>query len=399
MDAQSQQKTRSIAILGATGTIGANTLDVVKRHPDRFSVELVTANRSALELAEIAKKVGAKHAIVADPTFYDELRNALAGTKIRADCGLDAISDAIEPPIELVVAAIVGTAGLSSAYRAVEKGMSLALANKECLVAAGDLFNAGIRKFGGELLTLDSEHNAIFQVLGHSGDRNIDAITLTASGGPFRTWSLAEMADVDADRAVKHPQWSMGPKISVDSATMMNKGLELIEARVLFGDVCQDFRVCVHPQSIVHGFVSYRDGSVIAQMSPPDMRIPIAVALGWPDRIESGGGTLSLPEIAQLTFEDPDYERFPALALAKNAMETGQEACLVLNAANEIAVDGFLNGQIGFLTIAQIVEETLDRLIGRSRNQPMTTIDDVLAFDERARQTASDILHHAHLAR
>lgn len=381
---------RRLAILGATGTIGRNTIDVVTRFPDKFAVEVVTANRSAAALAELAQLAGAKRAIVADDDAYGELKDYLAGSGIVAEAGGDAMRGAVDDPVDTVMAAIVGTAGLETAHAAVAAGKTLALANKECLVAAAPVFQAAAQRSGSTIIPIDSEHSAIFQALARAEADMIDTITLTASGGPFRTWTLAQMEVVTPEVAVRHPNWSMGAKISVDSATLMNKGLELIEAAALFPFAADRLEVVVHPQSIIHGLVTYRDGSMIAQMGAPDMRIPIAVGLAWPNRIALPAARLKLADIARLDFEKPDRERFPALRLAENALAAGPFACLALNAANEVAVDHFLAGRLPFLKITNIAADVLDRAAGQPGNDPLASIDAVIAADRDVRRLARD---------
>ncbi|MFN3371885.1 MAG: 1-deoxy-D-xylulose-5-phosphate reductoisomerase [Sphingomonadaceae bacterium] len=348
---------RRITLLGATGSVGASTLDLVARAPDRFEVEAVAAGRDWARLAEVARSCGAKLAVVADDAALAPLREALAGSGIEAAAGAAALVEAAHRPADLVVAAIVGAAGLPPTLAALEAGTPVALANKEALVCAGPLMTAAAARTGARLLPVDSEHNAIFQVL-EARDR-VRKITLTASGGPFRTWTLEAMAAVTPAEAVKHPTWSMGAKISVDSATLMNKGLELIEAFHLFAVRPDQLDVLVHPQSLVHGLVEYVDGSVLAQLGPADMRVPIAHALAWPERMATPVQRLDLAAIGRLDFEAPDRVRFPALALAEAALAAGGCRPCILNAANEVAVAAFLEGRIGFLDIASVVESTL----------------------------------------
>jgi 1-deoxy-D-xylulose-5-phosphate reductoisomerase len=382
------ERVRGIAILGATGTIGQATADVISRHSDRFRVEVVTANRDAEGLAHMARRLGAKRAIVADPDSLAALREGLAGTAILAEAGADALDAASDGPVDLVMAGIVGIAGLSPTLAALRRGVPVALANKECLVAAGALVQETARRSGATILPVDSEHSAIAQAIGGEGWDAVARITLTASGGPFRRWSREEMAQARPEQAVAHPQWRMGAKISVDSATMMNKGLELIEAAYLFPIDQDAIDVVVHPQSIVHGLVAYRDGSVIAQLGNPDMRSPIAYALGWPSRIAVDVKPLSLIELSRLDFEPPDLQRFPALQLARDALRAGAVATATLNAANEEAVAAFLDGRIGFLDIATIVEECLGEA-GAMGHEAPDALDAVLALDADARKVAA----------
>ena len=377
---------RSLTVLGATGSIGASTLDLVGRAPERFRVEALTANSSAEELAKAARAVGAKLAVVADPAAYGALKQALSGSGIEAAAGAEAVVEAAERPSDFVMSAIVGAAGLAPTLTAVRRGAVIGLANKETLVCAGALFKDEVRKAGATLLPVDSEHNAIFQVLDRERPEGVEKISLTASGGPFRSWQRSDMAGVTPEQAVAHPNWSMGAKISVDSATMMNKGLEVIEAAYLFDQPREKIEVLVHPQSVVHSMVAYVDGSVLAQLGAPDMRTPIAYSLAWPARMQAPVERLDLGRIGQLTFEAPDEVRFPALRLAREALATGAGAPSVLNAANEIAVAAFLNRELGFLAIAEVVESTLERLAGRG----IPDLESVLALDHDARRLAQE---------
>lgn len=379
---------RTVSILGATGSVGTSTLDLVERYPDRFEVIALTAARNVEALADAARRTSAKLAVIDDPSLLGELRSRLAGTDCRAETGRDALTEAASGDAELVVAAIVGCAGLEPAMAAVEAGKTLALANKEALVTAGDLMTGAAARSGSVILPVDSEHNAIFQCLAGNDCKQVSKLILTASGGPFRTKSVQEMASMDARAAVAHPNWSMGAKISVDSATMMNKGLELIEAHHLFGCPSRQIDILVHPQSVVHSMVEFIDGSVIAQLGSPDMRIPIAFALSYPERIETGVERLNLSKVATLTFEDPDPERFPALSLARSALEEGGGAPIVLNAANEEAVTAFLGGRIGFLDIARTVEQAMART---SAFAPRS-IDDVIDIDRSTRALAQHLM-------
>ncbi len=378
---------RTLSILGATGSIGSSTLDLVERHPDRFEVVALTASRRVAELAEAARRTGAQLAVIDDAALLPELEHRLAGTGCRAATGRDALLQAATSA-DLIMAAIVGCAGLEPVMAAVEAGKTVALANKEALVTAGALMIDSAARNGATILPVDSEHNAIFQCLGDSSSKEIARLILTASGGPFRTRSLAEMRAMTPDQAVAHPNWTMGAKISVDSATMMNKGLELIEAHHLFALPSDRIDILVHPQSVIHSMVEYIDGSVLAQLGSPDMRIPIAHALAWPVRIESGAAKLDLTRIATLTFEAPDPDRFPALRLARAALEAGGAAPTVLNAANEIAVAAFLDRRIGFGDIASLVERTLERTDARAPR----SIAEVIDIDERARHTARQLM-------
>jgi 1-deoxy-D-xylulose-5-phosphate reductoisomerase len=377
---------RHITILGSTGSIGCNTIDLISRDPDAFAVEALTANVNVAVLAEQAKSVKARLAVVADDSRYADLKDALSGTGIEVAAGEQAVVEAADRPADWVMAGIVGAAGLLPTLTAVRRGAVIALANKECLVCAGALVLAEIERSGATLLPVDSEHNAIFQVFDFDQRDAVEKIILTASGGPFWQTPLETMARATPAQAVAHPNWDMGAKISVDSATMMNKGLELIEAYHLF-DMPEDrIDVLVHPQSIIHSLVAYVDGSVLAQLGSPDMRTPIAYALGWPKRIEAPSPRLDLAAVGMLKFESPDAERFPSLDLARQALRDGGMAPTILNAANEVAVAAFLHQKIGFLDIARTVAETLARM----PTLPMTSLDDVLSADIEARRLAAE---------
>jgi len=380
--------TRRIAILGSTGSVGTQTIDLIERNRDAYEVEALTANGNVALLARQARALNAKFAVVADPRKYTALKEALAGTRTEVAAGPEALIAAAERPSEWVMAAIVGAAGLAPTLAAVKRGVTVALANKECLVCAGDLMMREVAERKATLLPVDSEHSAIFQVFDFAQKDKVEKVILTASGGPFRDIERGQMARVTPEQAVAHPNWDMGAKISVDSATMMNKGLELIEAHHLFGLADDRLDILVHPQSIIHSMVAYVDGSVLAQLGTPDMRTPIAYALGWPRRIAAPSARLNLAEIGQLTFQPPDPERFPAIRLARCALQSGGAMPTILNAANEIAVHGFLARRIGFLDIARIVEDTLERCPAR----PFTNLDDVRRIDESARAMASELM-------
>ncbi|HKC02722.1 MAG TPA: 1-deoxy-D-xylulose-5-phosphate reductoisomerase [Sphingomicrobium sp.] len=374
--------TRKIAILGATGSVGKSTLDLVERNPERFEVVAVTAATNAAALADIARRTGAKLAVVADEARLPELQAGLAGSGCRAAAGQEALVEAAAGEAELVIAAIVGCAGLGPVMAAVEAGRTVALANKEALVTAGALMTKAAAASGATLLPVDSEHNAIFQCIACSRSEDVSKIILTASGGPFRTATAEAIAAATPAQAVAHPNWSMGAKISVDSATLMNKGLELIEAHYLFGLTPDRIDIVIHPQSVIHSLVEFVDGSVLAQLGSPDMRIPIAYALAWPERMPTPAQRLDLLAIARLDFEAPDVERFPALKLAREALEAGGSAPIVLNAANEAAVASFLAGDIAFPEIARLVARALD-----SNDLPGPhTITDVLEIDRTTRR-------------
>lgn len=383
---------RTVTILGATGSVGRATLDLIERAPDgAFEVVALTANSQAEDLAQLAIRTQARFCAVADPEAGQALAAALKGTTIRNAAGPDAVCEAARMSADWVMAAIVGAAGLPPTLEAVRRGAAVAFANKEALVCAGDLFMTAAREAGARLLPVDSEHNAIFQAFDEQQRAGIRQIILTASGGPFRDWSLEQMGQASPAQAVAHPTWSMGAKISVDSATMMNKGLEIIEACHLFGLAQTEVDVLVHPDSIVHGLVEYVDGGMLAQLGMPDMRTPIAHALAWPDRLETPVERLDLAKLSQLTFEAPDPVRFPALGLARAAFDAGRGAPAIFNAANEVAVAAFLNGQIGFLDIAACVSDSLERgeADGVASVQP-SDFEAVLDVDRQARRLAMD---------
>ena len=383
---------RSISILGATGSIGASTVDLIKRNHDRYRVETVAAGRNAAALAKVAREVGAKLAVVSDETAYAELKDALGGSGIEAAAGETALVEGATRPADWVMASIAGAIGLRPTLAAIEAGMTVALANKECLVCAGGLFMRRARATGATVLPVDSEHNAIFQALTAGPREGVKRIILTASGGPFRTWSLDEIRAATVEQALKHPNWAMGPKVTIDSASLMNKGLELIEAHHLFGLPIAQIDVLVHPQSVIHGMVEYRDGSVVAQLGAPDMRIPIAHCLAWPERIEGPANRLDLAAVRQLTFEDPDLVRFPALRLAREAIATGGAAPTVLNAADEVAVAEFLAGRIPFPAIPALVEATLEAAARKGLTEEPDSIEAALAVDHDSRQLARGLL-------
>ncbi len=383
---------QSVTLLGATGSIGANTIDLIKHRPERFRVEAVSANRNVGELARLARDVGARFAAIADPNSYRELKNALAGSGIEVGGGQAALIEAAERPAQLVMAAISGSIGLKPTLAAVARGATILLANKECLVCAGGMFMRAVAAAGARVLPVDSEHNAIFQALSAGRREDVRRVILTASGGPFRTWSTEAMRAATPEQALQHPNWSMGKKISIDSATLMNKGLELIEAHHLFALKPAELDVLVHPQSIVHGLVEYRDGSMVAQLGAPDMRTPIAHCLAWPDRIDGLAPRLDLAQIANLSFEMPDMTRFPALGLARRALEAGGAAPTILNAANEMAVAAFVAKKIGFTAIAALVGATLDAAGRRGvKNEPQD-VEEALAVDHIARSLSHDLL-------
>lgn len=385
---QKRPAQRSVTILGSTGSVGCNTLDLIERNPERYNVLALAANRNVEALAEQSRRIRPQFAAIGEASLYGRLKEALADTNVAVGAGRSAVREAAEMGADWVMAAIVGAAGLEPTLAAVKRGAVVALANKECLVCAGELVLGEVRASGATLLPVDSEHNAIFQVFDFERSEAVERLILTASGGPFRTFSREQMARVTAQQACAHPNWSMGAKISVDSATMMNKGLETIEAFHLFPVRADQIEVVIHPQSVVHSLVAYVDGSVLAQLGSPDMRTPIAYTLGWPDRISAPAPRLDLAGLGQLTFEKPDLERFPALRLARAALETGGGTPTILNAANEEAVAGFLAGRIGFLDIAETVERTLEAVPdGR-----LASLEDVVALDDAARRAAHEAI-------
>ncbi len=380
--------TRKVSIFGATGSVGMSTLDLIQREPRAFDVIALTAHSDVDGLAKLARQCSARIAVIGDAARYDALKSALAGSGVEAAAGEAALVEAAQAGADWTMAAIVGCAGLRPTMAALKAGGTVALANKESLVSAGALMMDAAAHSGASLLPVDSEHNAIFQCLAGSRLDDVARIILTASGGPFRTRSREEMRDITPAQAVAHPNWSMGAKISVDSATMMNKGLELIEAAHLFPVGLDRIEILVHPQSIIHSMVEYRDRSTLAQLGSPDMRIPIASALAWPDRMETPCQPLNLAQAGRLDFEAPDDVRFPALRLARQVAEQGGLAPAILNAANEVAVAAFLNKAIGFLDIAMIVEDVLNRY---SAPEP-SGIDDVLEADAQARRMAGQVM-------
>lgn len=379
---------RRIAILGATGSIGQSTLDLVERSPERFEVVALTAQTNVDALAAAARRTGAKLAVIAEEGHLADLKHKLEGSGCAAAAGACALAEAASGEADWVMAAIVGCAGLVPTMAAIEAGKTVALANKEALVTAGRLMTSAAERSGAVLLPVDSEHNAIFQCLAGSRREDVSRLVLTASGGPFRLSSLDEMREATPAQAVAHPKWSMGAKISVDSATLMNKGLELIEAHHLFGLASSRIDIVVHPQSVVHSLVEFVDGSLLAQLGTADMRIPIAHTLAWPERMETPAERLSLIDIGRLDFESPDPERFPALRLAREVLESGGGAAIVLNAANEIAVEAFLSERIGFCDIVGIAEQALSEIdVGTP-----VSVDEVVALDKNTRERAAAMI-------
>ena len=391
---------RRVTILGSTGSIGTATLDVIRfsrAHygPHAFPLQALTAQKNVALLAAQARELRPKVAVIGDASRKRELADELTGTGVEVLAGTEAVIEAAQRPSEMVVSAIVGAAGLAPTLEAAKRGAIVALANKECVVAAGEVFRRAAADSRGVLIPVDSEHSAAFQLLDFAQSQAIEKITLTASGGPFRTWSAERMAAVTPEQAIRHPNWSMGAKISVDSATLMNKGLELIEAHVLFGIAPEKLDIVVHAQSVVHCLVSYTDGSVLAHLSAPDMKTPIAHALGWPNRISAPARALNIADLGQLTFERPDYVRFPCLGLARKCLEYGGNSPTILNAANEIAVEQFLNHKVAFLGIAKIVEQTLSAFELLNNGYTPATLDDVLELDAAARAKAREFTRQA----
>ena len=383
---------RAVTVLGATGSIGDSTMDLLRAAPERYRIEALTANTNVAALAKLAIEFDARFAAIADPALLEDLRAALAGTGTECGAGDSAIVEAAARPADWVMAAVSGAAGLKPALAAVDRGATVALANKECLVCAGDFFMERAAKAGACILPADSEHNALFQALGSGNRDELVRVIITASGGPFRTWSSADIEQATLAQALKHPNWSMGQKITIDSASMMNKGLEVIEASYLFALTPDEIDVLVHPQSIIHGMVEFSDRSVVAQLGAPDMRTPIAHCLGWPDRIVGPAARLDLAKIGQLTFEAPDLARFPGLGLAYDALRAGGGASTVYNAANEVAVAAFISGRIKFGAIARLVEATMNAWVRSGNLAPLTSADDAIAIDHTARNKAATLL-------
>jgi len=381
----SPHQVRSVTVLGSTGSVGTQTVQLLAGAPQQFRVRALVAGRNATLLAEQAIALHAERAVISDPTRYLDLRQALAGTDVEVAAGPDAVIEAASLPVDWTMAAITGAVGLAPTLAAIRGGKAVALANKEALVCAGEVMLRAVKAAGATLLPVDSEHNAIFQSLADGNHGAVEKIVLTASGGPFRTASLEDMAKAVPEAALKHPIWSMGAKISIDSATLMNKGLEVIEAARLFGLTDDRIGVLVHPQSVIHGLVYYHDGSVLAQLGAPDMRIPIAHSLAWPARMATPSPRLDLATLARLDFAEPDMERFPALGLARDALRAGGGAPTILSAANEVAVEAFLQRKIGFLDIVRTAAHVL-HVMGAP---PADTLDDVIALDTAARRTAA----------
>lgn len=381
-----------LTVLGATGSVGESTLDLVGRNADSFEIIALSACRNVQRLAELAILHRAKVAVIGDETQFGVLRDLLSGTGIRAAAGSRALIEAAEEPADCTMASIVGAAGLAPTFAAARQGRRVALANKECLVSAGEVFLSEVARSGAELIPVDSEHSAAFQALAGSDRKSLERIVLTASGGPFRTWDLDRLELASPEEALQHPNWRMGRKITIDSATMMNKGLEVIEAFHLFPVTAEQLEIVVHPQSVVHCLVVYADGSVLAQLGPPDMRAPISYALSWPNRMATPVERLDLVKLQTLSFEAPDEVRFPALRVAREALTRGSAAPCVLNAANEVAVEAFLNRRLGFLDIATKVSATIEAADVRGMIRPLGSLDDVLSVDNESRKLAHSLL-------
>lgn len=388
ISANPQSQRRRVSIFGSTGSVGVSTLDLISAAPEKFQVEVLTAHQNVDLLAEQARKFSVRLAVIADESLRADLEQRLADTKIEVAAGRNALIEAAEIKVDWVMAAIVGAAGLAPTLAAIRTGAIIAVANKEALVCGGDLVLAELKKYGATLLPVDSEHNAIFQVLDFDQIDAVRRLVLTASGGPFLRLTYDEMTHVSKDQALAHPNWDMGAKISIDSATMMNKGLELIEAYHLFPLPADRIDILVHPQSVIHSMVEYQDGSVLAQMGAPDMRTPISYTLGWPERHTFDADRLDLARIGSLTFLEPDPQRFPALRLAREALKAGKSAPTTLNASNEIAVEGFLAGSIKFLDIISVVEESLNR----ASISELVSIEDIYENDRKAREIARSIM-------
>ncbi len=390
--AAGRNASKRVTILGATGSVGASTVDLIRRNRQSYAVEAVTANRNAVALAELAHELGARFAAVADPACYADLKDALAGSGIEAGAGAKAVVEAALRPADWVMAAISGAGGLEATMAALDQGRTVALANKECLVCAGDLFMRKAAAVSARVLPVDSEHNAVFQAMAAGDPVDVERVVITASGGPFRTYTREQLRGVTREQALRHPNWSMGAKITIDSATMMNKGLELIEAHHLFALPANQIEAVIHPQSVVHGLVEFRDGSVIAALASPDMRVPIAHCLAYPERLDGPVPRLNLAEIGTLTFAVPDPGLFPCLALAQRALAAGNGAPTVMNAANEIAVAAFLDNGIPFLGIPALVEAVVELADRQGVTRRPSNLEDALAIDHAGRSLARAIL-------
>lgn len=382
---------KTLTILGSTGSIGQSTVDIVRHHPDRFRVDALVANRNIAQLAADAKELGVALAVTADDSLLGDLKDALVGTRIEVAAGQQAVIEAAKRPVDMVMGAIVGADGLRPTLAAVEQGTTIALANKECLVSGAEVFTSTAQKCNATIIPVDSEHSALFQCFEEHNTDHVDRLTLTASGGPFRTWTMEQLEGATLAHALKHPNWSMGQKVTIDSSTLMNKGLEFIEAFYLFPVPLEQIDVVVHPQSIIHSYVSYVDGSVIAQLGMPDMRTPIAYAMAHPDRVKAPVERLDLAKIATLNFEAVDNVRFPAVELARSALARGGNATTILNAANEIAVAAFLKEKLRWLDITRLVAATLEAAERENMIVSMSSLDDVWAADSYARAKAQEL--------
>ncbi len=382
---------KTLTILGSTGSIGQSTIDIVRHHPDRFAVEALVANRNIAQLAADARQVRARLAVTADDSLLGELKSALAGSGIEVAAGEQAVIEAARRPVDMVMGAIVGADGLRPTLAAVEQGTTIALANKECLVSGAEVFTSTARRHNARIIPVDSEHSALFQCFEEHNTAHVDRLTLTASGGPFRTWDADRLGSATLQDALKHPNWSMGQKVTIDSSTLMNKGLEFIEAFHLFPVALEKIDVVVHPQSIIHSYVSYVDGSVIAQLGVPDMRTPIAFAMAYPERVKAPVERLDLAKIGTLTFESVDATRFPAVDLARSSLARGGNATTILNAANEIAVAAFLKEKLRWADITRLVAETLEIAEQGNMIVAMSSLDDVWAADSYARRKAAEV--------
>jgi 1-deoxy-D-xylulose-5-phosphate reductoisomerase len=383
---------KTITILGVTGSIGQNTAELVQANPEKFKVKSVIAQKSAEKLTKLAKDLKAEKAVIADETKYKELKDLLSGSGIEVVAGQEAMLEAAGTKADIFLSSAVGFCALEPTLNAIRAGSNIGLANKECLVCAGELMINEVNKAGVKLLPIDSEHNSIYQIFDFERKDDVEKIILTASGGPFRKFTKDELANVTAAEAVKHPNWSMGAKISVDSATLMNKGLEVIEAFHLFPVKKEQIDILVHPQSIIHGLVTYKDGSMLAGLSHHDMKIPISYALGYPERLPNKAKKIDLAEIGSLQFERPDYEKFHCLSLAKQALEMGAKAPIALNAANEIAVEAFLAERISFLQIPYVVEMVMEKIISSGKNT-INELNDVFEIDLEARKLAQQLIN------
>ncbi len=382
---------KTVSVLGSTGSVGTSTLDVIARHPHKFSVQILTAHKNVELLVTQAKRFNAKTAVIADESLYLNLKESLSGTGIACAAGMQAVEEAARQPADITMAAISGMAGLKPLLAAIHNGKTVAIANKEPLVSAGALVLKAAQNAGATILPVDSEHNAIFQVFDKEHVTGITRLILTASGGPFRQADMADMARATPDKALAHPNWVMGRKISIDSATMMNKALEVIEAHHLFQMPADKIDVIVHPQSTIHSMVEYADGSVLAQMGASDMKVPITYALAWPYRLDGGAQKLDFTKISALTFEPVDERRFPAIKIAYDSLREGAAACIAMNAANEVAVELFLNNQIGFMDISGLVQDALSKVAALKQGDLNTNLEDILAFDGATRHLVSDL--------